>query len=98
MARKPDKRIGGFINGVYFVEAMIGWGGSSKVYRVRHTDTLKYMAMKVVSKPKSQIGCGAKASRSRSQRLRLVISFLAESCSGPFQNAPYWRFWITQTS
>jgi serine/threonine protein kinase len=41
---------------VYFVEAMIGWGGSSKVYRVRHSDTKKQLAMKVVSKPKSQIG------------------------------------------
>lgn len=55
MARKPDRRIGGFV-GNYFVEAMIGWGGSSKVYRVRHTDTLQHAAMKVISKPKSRIG------------------------------------------
>ena len=55
MARKPDRRIGGFVNN-YFVEAMIGWGGSSKVYRVRHADTLKHLAMKVISKPKSKIG------------------------------------------
>lgn len=54
MSRR-DKRIGALIHG-YYVHALIGWGGSSKVYRACNYDTLTRVAVKIISKPRSRIG------------------------------------------
>lgn len=52
---KQDKRVGTTIAG-YYVEEMIGWGATSKVYRGSHTLTKQRVAIKVLNKPRSRIG------------------------------------------
>lgn len=54
-AMRPDKHIGTVIGG-YALEAMIGWGKSSKVYRARHQLTGHVQAIKVITKAQSHVG------------------------------------------
>ena len=67
---KPDKRIGGVVMG-YCIEERIGWGGTSKVYRGRHHLTGQLVAIKIMNKPRSRIGC-ARTHHARRHALTLA--------------------------
>lgn len=51
--RRPDRKLGTTVIETYFIEELVGWGGSSKVYRAKHLRSAETVALKVMRKGRS---------------------------------------------